>query len=157
MRLTTKGRFAVAAMLDLALNASELPVSLAEISQRQEISLSYLEQLFAKLRRGGLVDSVRGPGGGYVLARNSEKISIAEIIFAVDEPIDATQCEGKRDCKGHQNPCLTHDLWEGLNCHIIKYLEDINLAQLAAKAFSTEKTTSISMQTTHKMHPLVSS
>jgi len=99
MRLTTKGRFAVTAMLDLALNQGARPVTLAGISRRQGISLSYLEQLFGKLRRHSLVDSVRGPGGGYTLAKQAENMSVAEIIIAVDEPIDATQCGGKENCR----------------------------------------------------------
>ena len=109
MRLTTKGRFAVTAMMDLALRDSSGPVTLAAISSRQKISLSYLEQLFGKLRRHELVDSVRGPGGGYRLARDTAQITVAEIILAVDEPIDATQCGGKENCHDEQK-CLTHDL-----------------------------------------------
>ena len=129
MRLTTKGRFAVTAMVDLALRQGGGPVTLAEISSRQKISLSYLEQLFGKLRRRGLVDSVRGPGGGYRLARDMGGISIAEIILAVDEPIDATQCGGKENCRDEQK-CLTHDLWAQLNDRIFSYLEAVNLRQL---------------------------
>ena len=129
MRLTTKGRFAVTAMVDLGLNAGPGPVTLAEISSRQKISLSYLEQLFGKLRRRELVDSVRGPGGGYRLARDSERISVADIILAVDEPIDATQCGGKENCRDEQK-CLTHDLWATLNDRIFSYLESVSLRQL---------------------------
>ena len=129
MRLTTKGRFAVTAMMDLALRDSSGPVTLAEISSRQKISLSYLEQLFGKLRRHGLVDSVRGPGGGYRLARDTSRISVAEIILAVDEPIDATQCAGKENCRDEQK-CLTHDLWATLNDRIFEYLEGVTLRQL---------------------------
>ena len=129
MRLTTKGRFAVTAMMDLALQDSSGPVTLAEISSRQKISLSYLEQLFGKLRRRELVDSVRGPGGGYRLARDTARISVAEIILAVDEPIDATQCGGKENCRDEQK-CLTHDLWAQLNDRIFAYLEAVNLRQL---------------------------
>src|SRR5512141_1727362 len=121
MRLTTKGRFAVTAMMDLAMQHRTGPVTLAEISQRQKISLSYLEQLFAKLRRGAIVDSVRGPGGGYRLARNAAQVSVAEIILAVDEPVEATQCRGKENCQDDKK-CITHDLWAKLNEHILDYL-----------------------------------
>ena len=131
MRLTTKGRFAVTAILDVALAQAGGPVPLAEISRRQSISQSYLEQLFAKLRKRALVNSVRGPGGGYVLARPLEDVSVADIILAVDEPIDATQCGGEKNCHDdHQ--CLTHDLWESLNEHIFAYLRAVTLAQLVA-------------------------
>src|SRR3954468_23964913 len=129
MRLTTKGRFAVTAMVDLALRQGGGPVTLAEISSRQKISLSYLEQLFGKLRRRSLVDSVRGPGGGYRLARDIGGISVAEIIIAVDEPIDATQCGGKENCRDEQK-CLTHDLWATLNDRIFEFLESVTLRQL---------------------------
>jgi Rrf2 family transcriptional regulator, iron-sulfur cluster assembly transcription factor len=129
MRLTTKGRFAVTAMMDLALRDSSGPVTLAEISSRQKISLSYLEQLFGKLRRHELVDSVRGPGGGYRLAKETARISVADIILAVDEPIDATQCGGKENCRDEQK-CLTHDLWATLNERIFEYLESVSLRQL---------------------------
>ena len=129
MRLTTKGRFAVTAMVDLALRGGLDPVSLASISERQKISLSYLEQLFSKLRRHRIVESVRGPGGGYCLARPSSKISIADIIVAVDEPVDTTKCGGKGDCHDDQQ-CLTHDLWMGLNDVLYGYLADVNLQQL---------------------------
>src|SRR3954451_46344 len=129
MRLTTKGRFAVTAMVDLALQHGSGPVTLAEISERQRISLSYLEQLFGKLRRGALVDSVRGPGGGYCLARDTEKVSVADIIVAVDEPIDATQCGGKENCHDDRR-CMTHDLWAALNDHIFTFLSGVTLAQL---------------------------
>ncbi|HXD52383.1 MAG TPA: Fe-S cluster assembly transcriptional regulator IscR [Burkholderiales bacterium] len=129
MRLTTKGRFAVTAMVDLAMRHGGGPVTLAEISQRQKISLSYLEQLFGKLRRSGLVDSVRGPGGGYCLARDMAQMSVADIILAVDEPIDATQCGGKENCHDDRK-CITHDLWANLNQHIFDYLRAVNLKQL---------------------------
>ena len=129
MRLTTKGRFAVTAMVDLALRHGGGPVTLAQISTRQKISLSYLEQLFGKLRRRHLVDSVRGPGGGYRLAKDMAGISVAEIILAVDEPIDATQCAGKENCRDEQK-CLTHDLWATLNERIFDYLESVSLRQL---------------------------
>lgn len=131
MRLTTKGRFAVTAVLDLTTNQGDGPVSLGEISARQKISLSYLEQLFGKLRRNGLVNSTRGPGGGYMLARSVDEISVADIIAAVDEPIDATQCGGQENCVDDQK-CITHDLWEGLNEHIFSYLRDIKLGKLVA-------------------------
>ena len=130
MRLTTKGRFAVTAMVDLAMRGGKAPVTLAAISERQNISLSYLEQLFGKLRRNRIVESVRGPGGGYFLARPGNQISIAEIVVAVDEPLDATKCGGKGDCHGENHPCLTHDLWMGLNEKIYSYLEEISLQQL---------------------------
>jgi Rrf2 family transcriptional regulator, iron-sulfur cluster assembly transcription factor len=129
MRLTTKGRFAVTAMVDLAMRDGRGPVTLAEISARQKISLSYLEQLFGKLRRRGLVESVRGPGGGYCLARDTASTSVAEIILAVDEPIDATQCGGKENCHEDQK-CITHDLWATLNERIFDYLESVTLRQL---------------------------
>ena len=129
MRLTTKGRFAVTAMVDLAMQPGNRPVTLAAISQRQKISLSYLEQLFGKLRRRMLVDSVRGPGGGYTLARNLDAVSVADIILAVDEPIDATQCGGKENCHDDQK-CITHDLWANLNQHIFDYLGAVTLKQL---------------------------
>ena len=129
MRLTTKGRFAVTAMIDLALHHGSGPVTLAEISGRQKISLSYLEQLFGKLRRHQLVDSVRGPGGGYRLARDMGEVSVTDIILAVDEPIDATQCGGKENCHDDQK-CLTHDLWAALNERIFDYLGAVSLRQL---------------------------
>ena len=129
MRLTTKGRFAVTAMIDLALRQGNGPVTLAAISQRQRISLSYLEQLFGKLRRHHLVDSVRGPGGGYCLARDMAQVSVADIILAVDEPIDATQCGGKENCHDDQK-CLTHDLWAALNERIFEYLGSVSLRHL---------------------------
>src|SRR5690606_3748918 len=125
----TKGRFAVTAMMDLALRGDTGPVTLAEISSRQGISLSYLEQLFGKLRRHELVNSVRGPGGGYRLAKPTNEIAVADIILAVDEPIDATQCGGKENCKD-DHKCLTHDLWANLNTHIFNYLRSVTLAEL---------------------------
>ncbi|MDG1074216.1 MAG: Rrf2 family transcriptional regulator [Methylophilaceae bacterium] len=135
MRLTTKGRFAVTAMLDLALNELDLtgaskPVTLAGISERQDISLSYLEQLFSRLRRQGLVTSVRGPGGGYNLAKSRAEISVSAIISAVDEDIDATQCGGKENCHGALGRCMTHDLWASLNAKILDYLSDVSLADM---------------------------
>ena len=128
MRLTTKGGYAVTAMLDRCMRPSPNPVTLAAISERQHISLSYLEQLFGKLRRHKLVNSVRGPGGGYRLAKDMAQISVADIIVAVDEPIDATRCGGKENCQDDQK-CLTHDLWANLNDHIFKYLQAITLKQ----------------------------
>jgi len=132
MRLTTKGRFAVMAMVDLAQHGGKGPVTLASISERQKISLSYLEQLFGKLRKHDIVESVRGPGGGYYLGRKGAKISIADIIVAVDEPLDATKCGGQGNCHDEQQ-CLTHDLWMGLNETIYDYLEAVNLQQLVEK------------------------
>jgi Rrf2 family iron-sulfur cluster assembly transcriptional regulator len=129
MRLTTKGRFAVTALLDLALQRSTRPVTLADISQRQQISLSYLEQLFAKLRQRGLVESVRGPGGGYCLAKDTGQVSVAEIILAVDEPMDSTQCNGKENCHNDKK-CMTHDLWMNLNELIFDHLGAVTLKQL---------------------------
>ncbi len=130
MRLTTKGRFAVTAMADLAMRGKTGPVTLASISERQSISLSYLEQLFGKLRRHGIVVAVRGPGGGYYLARPGAQITIAEIIAAVDEPVDTTRCSGMATCHDGQQ-CLTHDLWVGLNEAIHVYLTAVSLQQLA--------------------------
>jgi Rrf2 family iron-sulfur cluster assembly transcriptional regulator len=132
MRLTTKGRYAVTAMLDLALHKNQGPVSLSDISSRQAISLSYLEQLFSKLRRCELVSSVRGPGGGYELKRGSGEIFIAQIIDAVDESVDTTKCQGAGDCQGGET-CLTHYLWEDLSEQIHTFLESISLADLVAK------------------------
>ena len=132
MRLTTKGRYAVTAMLDLTIHADEKPVSLAEISQRQSISLSYLEQLFARLRQSDLVSSVRGPGGGYRLGRDSDSIFIAQIIDAVNESVDTTNCQGKGDCQGGEI-CLTHALWDELSGEIHRFLNGISLAQLMAR------------------------
>ncbi|MEY3202280.1 MAG: Fe-S cluster assembly transcriptional regulator IscR [Pseudomonadota bacterium] len=132
MRLTTKGRFAVTAMIDLALRQAEGPVTLAGISDRQKISLSYLEQLFGKLRRHDIVSSVRGPGGGYCLARPMEAVSVADIIHAVDEPLDATNCGGKENCQDDQR-CMTHDLWTRLNERMLDYLRSVTLAELVAQ------------------------
>lgn len=131
MRLTTKGRFAVTAMLDLAMHESDKPVTLADISERQSISLSYLEQLFSRLRRNGLVKSVRGPGGGYRIAKAKADISVSAIISAVDEEIDATQCGGKENCKD-EGRCMTHDLWTSLNYKILEYLSQVSLQDLLA-------------------------
>jgi Rrf2 family iron-sulfur cluster assembly transcriptional regulator len=133
MRLTTKGRFAVTAMIDLALRETHGPVTLAGISQRHKISLSSLEQLFGNLRRFNIVDSTRGPGGGYTLARKPEEISVADIIVAVDEPLDATQCGGKGNCHSDEENhgrCMTHDLWTNLNAKMVEYLSSVSLRDL---------------------------
>ena len=129
MRLTTKGRFAVTAMIDLALRQNNGPVTLAAISQRQRISLSYLE-LFGKLRRHELVESTRGPGGGYTLARKATDITVADIIVSVDEPIDSTQCGGKENCLGETGRCMTHDLWASLNQRMVEFLDAVTLQKL---------------------------
>jgi Rrf2 family iron-sulfur cluster assembly transcriptional regulator len=129
VRLTTKGRYAVTAMLDLAFHSQKRPVTLTDIAARQTISLSYLEQLFARLRRAGMVTGVRGPGGGYQLSRNAKDINVADIIAAVDEPLDSTKCSGKGNCQKNQ-ACLTHDLWMGLSEQIREYLKGISLGDL---------------------------
>lgn len=129
MKLTSKGRYAVTAMLDVAIHAITGPVSLADISERQGISLSYLEQLFSRLRKHGLVNSVRGPGGGYRLGRCSAEIAVADVIFAVDESINATKCSGQGNCQGG-NQCLTHSLWEDLSDRIEDFLQNISLSEL---------------------------
>ncbi len=135
MKLSTKGRYAVMAMVDLARYGTGRPIALADIATRQEISLSYLEQLFAKLRRGGLVKSVRGPGGGYLLAHRSAKTRISDIILAVDEPIRATRCMpgSPSGCRSNQTRCLTHDLWEELSNQIYLYLSAVTLADVCEK------------------------
>jgi len=132
MRLTTKGRFAVTAMIDLGLRQNSGPVTLAAISQRQQISLSYLEQLFGKLRRHELVESTRGPGGGYTLGRKASEITVADIIVSVDEPIDATQCGGKGNClgEGEGGRCMTHELWASLNSRMVEFLDSVTLQKL---------------------------
>ena len=132
MRLTTKGRYAVTAMLDLALNAQKGPVNLSDISERQSISVSYLEQLFAKLRKSALVSSVRGPGGGYQLARTTGDIYVAQIIDAVDESVDATRCGGQGDCQQGAT-CLTHELWTDLSQQIHHFLANISLQELVSR------------------------
>jgi len=132
MRLTTKGRFAVTAMLDLALHSTKGPVTLSGISARQRISLSYLEQLFGKLRRRSLVESVRGPGGGYHLAKDAALLTVADIINAVEESIDSTQCGGKENCHDNHR-CMTHDLWEELNATVLAFLSRVTLADLVEK------------------------
>ena len=132
MRLTTRGRYAVTAMLDLALHYRQGPVSLAEIAERQGISQSYLEQLFSRLRKHGLVDGTRGPGGGYRLLKSSDMISVADVIDAVDETVDATRCGGQRNCQGEQR-CLTHDLWEDLSTQIRDFLGNVSLDELVER------------------------
>ncbi len=132
MKLTSKGRYAVTAMLDVAIHAESGPVPLADISERQGISLSYLEQLFARLRKHGLVSSVRGPGGGYRLGKCSAEIAVADVISAVDEIVDATRCGGKGDCQSG-NQCLTHNLWLGLSNRISDFLSNISLAELVSQ------------------------
>ena len=132
MRLTTKGRFAVTAMMDLALRGDEGPVALAGVSERQQISLSYLEQLFGKLRRFKLVDSVRGPGGGYCISRPLGQVTVADIIRAVDEPLDATQCGGRENCQD-EHRCMTHELWATLNAKMYDYLASVTLADLVQR------------------------
>ena len=132
MRLTTKGRFAVTAMIDLALRGEDGPVALASVSDRQKISLSYLEQLFGKLRRYKLVDSVRGPGGGYCIARPLDQVTVADIIRAVEEPIDSTQCGGRENCHDSHR-CMTHDLWEELNSTVYGFLAGVKLSHLVER------------------------
>ncbi len=132
MRLTTKGRYAVTAMLDLAFHSQIKPVTLTDIATRQTISLSYLEQLFSRLRRAGMVTGVRGPGGGYKLSKESNEITISDIILAVDEQVDLTNCESKANCQNEQ-PCLTHDLWMGLSHTVRNYLDGITLGELLAQ------------------------
>lgn len=150
MRLTTKGRFAVTAMVDLAMRHGSGPVTLAEISARQKISLSYLEQLFGKLRRKQIVESVRGPGGGYLLGKDMRELWVSEIILAVDEPIDATQCGGKENCHD-DNKCITHDLWASLNQRIFDYLGSVNLQQLV----DSQRAKEVGITPMHDMRPSV--
>ena len=140
MRLTTKGRFAVTAMMDLALRGDDGPVALAGVSERQKISLSYLEQLFGKLRRYSLVDSVRGPGGGYCIARPLNMVPVADIVRAGDEPLDATQCGGRENCLDDHR-CMTHDLWAALNAKMYDYLSSVTLADLAERQRAKEAKT----------------
>jgi Rrf2 family iron-sulfur cluster assembly transcriptional regulator len=153
MRLTTKGRFAVTAMLDLALRQDNGPVTLAGVAERQRISLSYLEQLFGKLRRQELVASVRGPGGGYCLARDARNISVAQIITAVDEPLDATQCGGKENCLD-EHRCMTHDLWSSLSRRMYDYLDSVNLHELMVQ--QRDKATHRVVVHDHSVRPGVS-
>lgn len=135
MKLSAKGRYAVMALCDLCNHRTGRPVALADIAERQHISLSYLEQLFAKLRRGGLVNSVRGPGGGYLLARSADEMPIADIIMAVDEPIRATRCSPGQPfgCRGSESRCMTHDLWEELGNQIYLYLASVTLADVVER------------------------
>jgi Rrf2 family transcriptional regulator, iron-sulfur cluster assembly transcription factor len=154
MRLTTKGRFAVTAMIDLAMRNGTGPVTLSGISQRQAISLSYLEQLFGKLRRHGIVESVRGPGGGYSLAGRADKVTVADIIIAVDEPLDATQCGGKESCHGADpktgTRCMTHELWTTLNEKMVAYLDSVSLQDLVDQ--QTHKNTEQNVVVMHHNH-----
>ena len=150
MRLTTKGRFAVTAMMDLALRGDDGPVALAGVSERQKISLSYLEQLFGKLRRFKLVDSVRGPGGGYCIARPLDLVTVADIIRAVDEPLDATQCGGRENCLDEQR-CMTHDLWATLNARMYEYLSSVTLAELVER--QRRKAAGQALLTDHRLGP----
>ncbi|MBU6494079.1 MAG: Fe-S cluster assembly transcriptional regulator IscR [Burkholderiales bacterium] len=146
MRLTTKGRFAVTAMIDLAMRQDGGPVTLAGISQRQHISLSYLEQLFGKLRRHEIVESVRGPGGGYSLARRAEDVTVADIIIAVDEPLDATQCGSKGNCEGQEGAkrqCMTHELWATLNQKMVEYLDSVSLKDLVEQQRNKQAQSSV--------------
>ncbi|HEC83938.1 MAG: Fe-S cluster assembly transcriptional regulator IscR [Candidatus Parabeggiatoa sp. nov. 2] len=147
MRLTTKGRYAVTAMLDLAINRNQGPITLADISQRQGISLSYLEQLFSRLRKQGLVNSTRGPGGGYRLSRSADSIAVAEVISAVDETLDATRCKGLKNCHDAR-ACLTHQLWTDLSEQIHDFLNDITLAEVLNKR-PQEVSKEVARQETH--------
>lgn len=135
MKLSTKGRYAVMAMADLALNSKGKPTSLADVAERQDISLSYLEQLFGKLRKGGLVKSVRGPGGGYLLSRAAKELRIADIILAVDEPIKTTRCKpgSPEGCHQDKSRCITHDLWEELGNQIYLFLSSVTLADVCER------------------------
>jgi Rrf2 family transcriptional regulator, iron-sulfur cluster assembly transcription factor len=159
MRLTTRGRFAVTAMIDLGLRQHNGPVALAAISDRQKISLSYLEQLFGKLRRHALVESTRGPGGGYMLARTPSDVTVAEIIAAVDEPLDATQCAGKENCDDDQR-CMTHELWAQLNKRMMEYLESVTLNDLVEQQRARpvqSASTPISVLKDQRVHEVASS
>jgi len=160
MRLTTKGRFAVTAMIDLALRQDQGPVTLAGISQRQKISLSYLEQLFGKLRRHEIVESVRGPGGGYNLARRAAEVTVADIIIAVDEPIDATQCGGKGECEGAKQAtghCMTHELWSTLNRKMVEYLDSVSLQDLVEQQKGEEQPATLVRDRRQTAQPAVES
>lgn len=141
MKLSTKGRYAVMALVDLASQSDGHPVALADIAERQEISLSYLEQLFAKLRRGGLVRSVRGPGGGYLLARPADDTRVSDAILAVDEPIRATRCKtgSSAGCRSNKSRCLTHDLWEELGNQIHVFLSSVSLADVCNRRVLTNR------------------
>ena len=155
MRLTTKGRYAVTAMLDLALHDECDPVTLADIAERQGISLSYLEQLFSQLRKRGLVVSTRGPGGGYRLGRRGSNIAVADVITAVDESVDATRCGGKENCQGEER-CLTHDLWQDLSQQIHEFLSEIDLSELVERRRVREvakRQDSVSVEVTQPTYP----
>jgi len=143
VKLSTKGRYAVMAMADIAHYSQGKPIALSEVADRQEISLSYLEQLFAKLRRSGLVSSVRGPGGGYQLSRDTEELRIADIILAVDEPIKAIRCSPgvAMGCQSRRGRCLTHDLWEELGNHIFTYLQSVTLADVCKQRLTVNSST----------------
>ena len=134
MKLSTKGRYAVMAMVDLTMHAGERPVVLADIAERQDISLSYLEQLFAKLRRAELVRSVRGPGGGYLLARGADETLISQVVLAVDEPIRVTRCKpgDPIGCRGNKSRCMTHDLWEELGNQVYLFLSSVTIGDVVA-------------------------
>ncbi|WP_024850739.1 Rrf2 family transcriptional regulator [Hydrogenovibrio kuenenii] len=138
MKLTSKGRYAVTAMLDIAINQSKGPITLAMISERQDISLSYLEQIFAKLKKSDLVLSARGPGGGYRLSRNPGEISVSEVIAAVNEDLEARKCKGKENCKGGEE-CLSHELWSDLSEMIEQFLENITLEKIIEKRSSVKE------------------
>lgn len=140
MMLTSKGRYAVMAMVDLAVNGSGKPISLADISKRQDITVPYLEQIFSRLKAGGLVKSVRGPGGGYVLSRTAGEVNVADIIMAVDEPIKMTRCnhDPGRGCMSTKVRCLTHDLWDGLGNHIYDFLKSATLEDVCARRVNTK-------------------
>ncbi len=144
MKLTVKSRYAVSAMLDIAYYDLGSPISLLEISERQNISLSYLEQLFSRLKKSGLVDSVKGRGGGYRLSKEADKIMISEVISAVDENIETTACNGKSNCHNNQQ-CLSHDLWQGLGEEIWSYLSEITLQQVILKNSTTKNITKIKL------------
>ena len=138
MKLTTKSRYAVTAMLDIASHNTGSPISLPEISHRQNISLSYLEQLFSRLKKSGLVDSIKGPGGGYILSKDANEIVISEVIHAVDEDLETTACNGKSNCHNNHQ-CISHNLWQDLGTEINNFLSDITLKQVIAKNNSDVK------------------
>jgi len=156
MRLTTKGRFAVTAMIDIALRQDNGPVALAAISQRQQISLSYLEQLFGKLRRHDLVESTRGPGGGYSLGKSPEDITVADIIASVDEPLDATHCGGHENCFGSGVPCMTHGLWSRLNERMLEFLGSVTLESLVEDQRAKGVEEIVSSKPGKSKHPVAS-
>ena len=153
MRLTAKGRYAVTAMLDLAVHENCGPISLADISERQGISLSYLEQLFSKLRKSNLVSSVRGPGGGYELSRDSASIYVAQIVDSVDETVDATRCGGRADCNQGEM-CLSHELWSDLSVQIHQFLSKIDLASIIARGSNRSASVSIEAEPVERREPV---